>query len=273
MGKKLVWSIILLALLITPAGAWSARAHEMVLAAAVDHLPFNVSVAVDPDRDKGSDGTEGGRHYFNNNKDVKVTPQTVLEQRQDSLQPGKEGALYGALMAAFEKLEKDLAAGQATPRDYGYLAHYVGDLTCPLHNSPYNVFNKSMHSRVDQAMSLGTPVDVVRARMRRIQFRSEADIAKAVSELANISHELARDLESGRRALREDEALTQLAYSASLYRGILDYLHANGGPARMDVATTSGTSAPTTGVATGSATAGAQSPAPASPGTSSPAGR
>ena len=94
----------------------------------------------------------------------------------------------------------------------------------PLHNTAYDAFNRQHHTAMD-----GIVNDEVLDRLERIKvypivIRSEDDLVREIARIANLSMKLGYQLETENRMLSKEEAYVQLRHSASLLKGILDYL-------------------------------------------------
>jgi len=57
-----------------------------------------------------------------------------------------------------------------------------------------------------------------------ITINSEEDVAKAIARIANLAIELGYRLERENRLLTKEEAYDQISHSASLFKGILEYV-------------------------------------------------
>ena len=105
-----------------------------------------------------------------------------------------------------------------------FCAHYVGDLSQPLHNTLYDSYNRRNHTATD-----GIIEDEVLGNSSQIEtyfigIQSEDDLAREVARIANMSLKLGYQLEKEGRMLSKEEAYRQVSHSASLLRGILEWL-------------------------------------------------
>lgn len=57
----------------------------------------------------------------------------------------KEGHLYGAIIASLRGDNEAKKAGKYPEYHIALCAHYVGDLSQPMHNTPYDDFNRNHH--------------------------------------------------------------------------------------------------------------------------------
>ena len=60
------------------------------------------------------------------------------------------GHLYGAIIASLRKYKDEVESGKYGQYHLAFCAHYVGDLSQPLHNTRYNPFNKKHHRAIDR---------------------------------------------------------------------------------------------------------------------------
>jgi hypothetical protein len=104
-----------------------------------------------------------------------------------------------------------------------FCAHYVADLSQPLHNIEYSPFNKRHHKQVDGTVNDGVLENLDKIKVYPVQINSEEDLAKEIAKVANLSMMLGYSLEDENRVLTKEEAYHQLGHSASLFRGILEY--------------------------------------------------
>ena len=63
--------------------------------------------------------------------------------RYDQYDPS--GHLYGAIIASYRAYTNAKATGKYAENHMAFLVHYIGDLSMPLHHTPYNDFNKRYH--------------------------------------------------------------------------------------------------------------------------------
>src|SRR6185369_8883677 len=153
-----------------------------------------------------------------------------------------DGHLYGAIIAALNQYREGKNSNKYTRYPLGFAAHYLGDLSMPLHNVEYNVFNKTYHSANDGVVEgdENEPTDAKVARIAKgIQERMKSlppyklppakdDItlfnlafAKKIAEIANKSISLGYAMQEAnpqRTIMSMDEAYGQLAESAALLK-------------------------------------------------------
>jgi hypothetical protein len=223
---------VILGLLLTcsQAHAWHDKTHLTV--AKVAGLPSWYNAA-GPDLAKIKAGNiESYNHFFNNNAEAEVSPRMVLEQIERYNERNKlldfEGHIYGAIIASLRAYEKDLRAGKYAKYHLAYCAHYIADLSQPLHNIPYDFFNQTFHEIDDgivDATIMDEPQKIVQymyaVTLNRENF--EEDLAREISRIANITRKLGYKLRAENRSITKEEAYVQLGHSASLLRAVLHH--------------------------------------------------
>ncbi|MBI5015992.1 MAG: hypothetical protein HZB55_10965 [Deltaproteobacteria bacterium] len=211
--------------LANPALAWHDETHLAVAKAAGYAKWYN---AVGPDIAKIKAGAiEQNNHYVNNPGNAPaVTAADVMKQvsRYNTVEP--TGHLYGAIIAAVRNYVAEKAKGKYGEYHLAYAAHYVADLSMPLHNTEYNAFNQKNHAAIDGLVESEVLENLARIRIYPITIRSEEDLAREIARVANLSCSLGRRLEAEDRLPTKDEAYGQLSHSASLLRAILEYTKA-----------------------------------------------
>jgi hypothetical protein len=229
--KKCVQGVFLVCCVMVLAGqaqAWHDRTHISIAKAAGYECWYN---AAGPDIAKIKAGkVESYNHWCDNNRGVEVTPQTVLCQigryNKTDEAADAQGHLYGAIIAALREYEKSRSSGKYGEYHMAYAAHYMGDLSNPLHNTPNDEFNAKHHEANDGVVEkdiLGHPENIARY-MYVITLRDdlfEADLAREIARIANISRKLGYKLRAENRDISPDEAYIQLGHSASLVKAVL----------------------------------------------------
>jgi hypothetical protein len=173
---------------------------------------------------------EGNNHFFNNNDNVEVTPEMVLEQAKRYNDPDdSEGHLYGAIIASLRDYTETTKKDKYAEYHLAFCAHYVADLSQPLHNTPYDDFNKIHHLTNDGIVDDGILKNIskIEKYMYPINLRPdnfEKDLAKEIARIANDARQLGFKLRKENRDMTREEAYRQLGHSASLLRAILVYL-------------------------------------------------
>jgi hypothetical protein len=220
--------ICLLLFLHSSAYGWYDKTHISIAQAAGYDRWFN---AVGADIAKIKAGNiEACNHFFNNTENREIIPQQVLGQAARYNDPrDSEGHLYGAIIAALREYKKSTLARKYAEYHVAYCAHYVGDLSQPLHNMASDEFNQRFH-HVDDGIvdeEVMAHIDRITENMHAIVLRPEKfeeDLAREITQLANTARYLGLRLKRENRPITKDEAYRQLGHSASLLRAILVYL-------------------------------------------------
>lgn len=231
MKKRHRWAAALTAfsLLSALAGesfAWHDETHLAVARAAGYRKWYN---AAGPDIAKVKAGNiEQKNHYVNNPAGTEVTSELVLVQAARYNDPADDdGHLYGAIIAAIRAYDRTSREGKYAEYHLAYAAHYIGDLSQPLHNTPYDAFNRTRHERND-----GTVEPLALENVGRIQRLMqpvslgresfERDLAREISRIANGARKLGERMRAENRDMTPDEAWGQLARSAALFKAVVE---------------------------------------------------
>ncbi|EAT58880.1 hypothetical protein [Chlorobium ferrooxidans] len=170
---------------------------------------------------------EEKNHYFNNNGAVPVSEVMVMEQLKRFNEPDdQEGHLYGAIIGSLRDFRDLKATGKYADYPLVFAAHYIADLSMPLHNSAYDAFNRERHSKNDGIIEgeVLKSIGIIRRSIYRITLASEADLAREVARVAEISRKLGNRMRMDNRDMSGPEAFEQAVHSASLFRAILLYV-------------------------------------------------
>ncbi|PKN76626.1 MAG: hypothetical protein CVU52_03915 [Deltaproteobacteria bacterium HGW-Deltaproteobacteria-10] len=209
---------------------WHDKTHLAVAKAAKYPMWYN---AAGPDIAKIKAGdVEGYNHWYNNNWKAEVTPQTVINQisryNKANVFLDSEGHLYGAIIASLREYEATIETGKYAEYHLVYCAHYVGDLSMPLHNTPYDDFNMRYHAVndgiVDQEVLEHS--EKIEKHMYMIALRDssfEDDLIREIVRIANISRLLGYKLQAESRNMTPEEAYRQLGHSSSLLKAVLQH--------------------------------------------------
>jgi hypothetical protein len=202
--------------------AWHDKTHLAIAKVAGYQQWYN---AVGPDIAKIKAGDKEARNHFSDNPPgTVITPKMVLDQVERYDDPNDErGHLYGAIVASLRDYKSAKATGKYGEYHLAYCAHYVGDLSMPLHNTLYDSFNRQHHAAVDGIVEDEVSDHLERIRIYPIKITSEDDLVKEIARIANLSMKLGYQLEAENRPLTKEEAYIQLGHSASLLKAILDY--------------------------------------------------
>jgi hypothetical protein len=229
MGKtqiiKIFLCLILICLTATISFAWHDNTHLAVSQAAGYEKWYN-SAAPDVTKIK-AEAIEQFNHYFNNNSGVEVTEAMVFDQVKRYNDPeDAEGHLYGAIIASIRDYKSMKNSNKYAEYPMAFCAHYIGDLSMPLHNTPYNEFNKTHHVANDGIIDFGilNNIGYIQRNMYEIVIENESDLAREIARIANIAHQFGMKLEHENRDMTPDEAYTQIVHSASLFKAVLRYI-------------------------------------------------
>ncbi len=218
---KIILVAALACLWATDAAAWHDETHLAVAKAAGYAKWYNATGADMAIIKAGL--IEQHNHYVNNRTGTRVTPAMVIEQvgRYNTIE--RSGHLYGAILAAVRDYIAVKAEGKYGEYHLGFAAHYLADLSMPLHNIEYDAFNKINHSAIDGIVNDGILDHLERIRIYSVTVTSEQDLAREVARVANLSIRLGEKIRAENRLLTEAEALEQLSHSASILRGVVEY--------------------------------------------------
>lgn len=216
---------VLLLLHAHAAFGWHDETHMAVAKAAGYHKWYNAAGA---DMAKIKAGSiESYNHFYNNLSNIDITPSFILKQTGRYNNPRhEEGHLYGAIIASLREYKNAIETGKYAEYHLGFCAHYITDLSQPLHNIPYDDFNRRFHSANDGIVNnvILKNVQSITDRMYEIRIRPdhiEKDLAREIARIANISRELGNALKREKRIMTEEEAFKQLGHSASLLKAVL----------------------------------------------------
>jgi hypothetical protein len=207
------------------ASAWHDQTHLAIARAAGFRTWYN-SAGADIAKERAGD-MEKYNHFVDLEDDEVVSPTLPLEQAMLANDPkDTKGHLYGAIIATIRDYKQSASQAKYSEYHLAYLAHYIGDLSQPLHNYKYDFFNKTHHVAFDGIVEndFNVLIPEIKRYMEDVTISKvclERDVAREVSKIANISHQLAMRLCKENRSITKDEAYRQLALSASLLRAIL----------------------------------------------------
>jgi hypothetical protein len=221
MGLSLTWSFWPL----DPSNAWFDETH-VAIAKSTGYLKwFN---AVGPDMIRVKMGNrEGHNHFVNNPRGTSVTADMVMGQVKNYNKVDPHAHLYGAIIASVRDYIKTKKEGKYAEYHLAFSAHYVGDLSQPLHNIEHDAFNQKYHRDIDGVVNDEVLDNLDKIEIYHIRIGSDEDLAREVAKIANLSLTLGYKLEDENRILTKEEAYQQISHSASLFKGILEYV--NGG--------------------------------------------
>lgn len=225
-------SLVIVILLLTASHclAWHDKTHLAVAKAGGLATWYNAAGA-DMAKIKAGN-TEKYNHYFNNNAEVEITPELVLAQarryNERNMLLDSEGHLLGAIVASLRAYDQYKEAGKYPTYHLAYCAHYIGDLSQPLHNIAYDGYNQTFHNATDGVVdkTVFEEPEKITKRMYTITLRAdhfEDDLAREIARIANLTRRLGYKLRSENRVITKEEAYIQLGHSASLLKVVLEH--------------------------------------------------
>ena len=207
---------------------WHDETHLAIAKAAGYYKWYNAAGADIAKIKAGS--LEKNNHYFDNIQNVNVTPGLVLEQARRYNDPNdNEGHIYGAIIESLRNYIETKEKGKYAEYHLAFCAHYIGDLSQPFHNIPYDNFNKVHHNANDGVVEKEVLAKIrkIKANMYPIKLRPahfEKDLAQEIARIANNARQLGYKLKKEERDLTKEEAYRQLGQSASLLKAVLKYV-------------------------------------------------
>ena len=232
MKKSLLFSIVTLLCVLSfnlTALAWHDETHLAVAKTAGYAKWYN---AAGPDIAKIKAGLVEERNHYSNNQGVgKVTPEQVLAQISRYNDPDDNPRhLYGAIIASLQAYGQSQKEGKYSQYHLAYCGHYLGDLSQPLHNAVPSGSKKINHGVNDGIVEdeVMQRLDKITSNMYLITLRPdhwEADLAKEIARIANLSGDLNDRLVKEDRNMSREEAYRQLGHSASLFKAVLKCLN------------------------------------------------
>jgi S1/P1 Nuclease len=166
---------------------------------------------------------EAHNHFVNNPRGSVVTAERVMAQVEKYDQIDEHGHVYGAIIASLRNYIADKKKGKYGEYHLAFCAHYVGDLSQPLHNMEYDSFNKMYDKKVDGTVNDEVLENPDKIKIYPITLTNEGDLAKEIARIANLSMVLGYRLEDENRILSKEEAYQQLGHSSSLFKAILQF--------------------------------------------------
>jgi hypothetical protein len=226
--------------------AWSCKTHTFIADVAGMKNPEYACI---PDAARYDNYNLLGQfHYHNAAPGTKVTAEYIekfaVEKKEyvpkdkpDSkpvsiMVPNESGVLYWKIIELYKEL-KATKYSSTYNWDRMSIAHFIGDLSQPLHNYPsgdepasdgrvyssVGAWSKASHASFDERFDKLAPraLDIP-----EIKIDSENDLRKEVSKIANASIDLANLCykEQG-RMMKDDEVTSQVVSSIALLRAVL----------------------------------------------------
>ena len=253
--RKLRYITILLLILLfySNVEAWDCLTHAYLAKKAGIRVP---EAACMPDviRDENYE-LLAPMHYHNAAPNAIVTPEYIdkysikeVAVNADGrtvkiLLPHQAGVLYWKIVDLYEKM-KSLDKRKNDDRlIYEYylvsIAHYIGDLSQPLHNFPYGDspssdgkiyieegnFNKEYHTRFDEAFSVyfNNPKteEKINKAIKEIKISNKQDLKYEISKIANSAINIANKCFKEKRMPTEEELIEQISWSISLLKAVI----------------------------------------------------
>lgn len=212
--------------------AWYDETHLAVAQAAGYYKWYNTTGA---DIAKVKAGTiESYNHFFNNPLNVDVTPSLVFSHVARYNNPRhEEGHLYGSILASLREYKNAINSGKYAEYHLAFCAHYITDLSQPLHNIPYDDFNRTRHATNDGTVENEgwLNIDRIKKHMYPITLMPdhfEKDLARNIARVANLSRRLGLKLKKENRNMTKEEAYIQLGHSASLLEAVVKHFGKRG---------------------------------------------
>ena len=167
---------------------------------------------------------EGHNHFVNNPRGIVITPQIVIAQIEKYNKIGPHGHLYGAIAASVRDYIKKKKTGKYADYHLAFCAHYVADLSQPLHNIENNAYNQANHRDTDGIINDEIMGNLDKINVYPIKIDTEESLIREVTRIGNLSVALGYKLEDEKRLLTKEEAYQQVSHSVSLFKGILNYM-------------------------------------------------
>ena len=203
------------------ASAWHDETHLAIAKAAGYNKWYS---AIGADMTKLKADIESPNHYVNNPPETTITPEMVMAQTEQYNRIDQKGHLYGAIIVSVRDYIRDKSKGKYGAYHMGFCAHYVGDLSQPLHNTLFNDYNMKNHVKTDGIIEDEVFSNLQKIKLYPIVIDSEQTLVKEVVRIANLSLKLGYQIEAEGRLLTKEEAYKQISHSASLFKGILEYV-------------------------------------------------
>jgi hypothetical protein len=203
--------------------SWHDETH-IAIAKAADYKKWYNATGADMAKLKAGK-IEKLNHYVDNPRGTIVTPEMVLQQANKYNKTNDTtGHLYGAIIASVRDYLKAKNTDKYGEYHLAFCAHYVGDLSQPLHNTIYNSYNRKYHQTTDGIINDEVLDNIGRIKIYPIKIESEKDLANEIARIANLSPKKGYQIQDEKRLLTKDEAYEQISQSASLFKAILMYV-------------------------------------------------
>ena len=172
-----------------------------------------------------ADKIEKLNHYVINPPGTVITPEMVLQQiKKYNNKTDIIGHLYGAIIASVRNYLKEKQRGKYGEYHLAFCAHYVGDLSQPLHNTLYNSYTRKNHKTIDGIINDEVLDNIDKIKIYPIKIESEKDLANEIARIANLSIKKGCQIQDEKRLITKEEAYEQINHSTSLFKAILRYI-------------------------------------------------
>lgn len=222
--KKYFFAIVIL-FLYDSATTWHDKTHIAVGTVANFDQAYNLAA---PDVAKlKANVVEEYNHWYNCPEKTEITTKLVKSQIQKynvGTEKEKSGHLYGAIVGAVRAYQDELGGGKYADYHLVYAGHYIGDLSMPLHNMEYNLFNSSRHVINDAIVENEVSQNLDKIKLSSITINNEDDLIQNIVIIATKSKDLAYKLQKEDRNMTKEEAYQQLSLSASLFKAVLEWV-------------------------------------------------
>jgi hypothetical protein len=203
--------------------SWNDETH-LAIAKSAGYRKWYNSVGADMTRLKAGE-IESLNHSVQNSRGTTVTPEMVLQQiKQYNKANDLMGHLYGAIVASVRDYLKTKNIGKYGEYHLAFCAHYVGDLSQPLHNTLYNSYNCKVHKTTGGLIDDEVLDNIDKIKIYPIEIESEKDLANEIARIANLSISIGYQIQDEKRLLTKLEAYAQISRSSSLLSAILRYV-------------------------------------------------
>jgi hypothetical protein len=210
-----------LLLLVSPAFGWGDYTHMAIGKAAGISTEYTI---VGPDIIKLKFKNEGKNHFYDAERDKPITRQDVVRQTyQYDKGTASRGCLLGAIVESYRAYRKAIEQNSRITHYFqGIMAHYIGDLSMPLHLMEYDDFNKEHHYSNDELIENEVMANMKKlaSGMKNMTIKDEDGLINEIIRLAEESKKLGYRLKDENRDMTREEAYRQAAMSASLIKAI-----------------------------------------------------
>lgn len=202
---------------------WYDETH-IAIAKAAGYKKWHNAAGADMAKLKAGD-VEKLNHYVNNPRGTTVTPEMIFQQvKKYNKTNDPNGHLYGAIIGSVRDYLIFKKEGKYGEYHLAFCAHYVGDLSQPLHNMLYDSYNRKYHQITDGIINDAVLDNMDKIKIYSIKIESEKDLANEIARIANLSSKRGYQIEDEKRLLTKEEAYQQISHSASLFKAILGYV-------------------------------------------------